>query len=99
MKQFTDDEKLALLDKADQNGYNIGFHGWYQEAGILDREALQNALDPSKLYEPANWTVEETVDYDKASVVYDVETFAGQILAENLSADELYEFLDKLLTK
>lgn len=99
MKQFTDDEKLALLDKADQNGYDIGFRGWYQEAGTLNREALQNALDPNKLDEPANWTVEETVDYDKASVVYDVETFAGQILAENLSADELYEFLDKTLNK
>ena len=54
MKQFTAKQKLDLLEKANEQGYEIGITGWFQETGTLNLEALENGLNPNRLSEPIN---------------------------------------------
>ena len=95
MKQFTAKQKLDLLEKANEQGYEIGITGWFQETGTLNLEALENGLNPNNLSKPINWDVDEIVDYNKQTVVYDVSD--GTASKENLSEDQLFAYLDQAL--
>ena len=41
MRIFNNEQKLALLNKADQEGYEIGITGSYTITGTLNYEALK----------------------------------------------------------
>lgn len=94
MKTFTEDQKLALLNKADQEGYDIGITGSYTMTGTLNLEALENYLDTDPLDSPINWDMEEVVDYDKHSIAYDVGD--GNTLKENMSETQMFNYLNDL---
>lgn len=97
MKKLTNEQKLALLDKAIENDFEISASGWYQMSGTLDREMLESVTDPEKLDEPINWDMDEVVDYKKSTVVYEVTH--NDTVKENLSSDELFDYLNKMLSK
>ena len=94
MQTFTKDQKLALLNKADQEGYDIGITGSYTMTGTLNLEALENYLDTDPLDSPINWDMEEVVDYDKHSIAYDV--YDGNTLKENMSETQMFNYLNDL---
>lgn len=94
MQTFTEDQKLALLNKADQEGYDIGITGSYTMTGTLNLEALENYLDTDPLDSPINWDMEEVVDYDKHSIAYDVGD--GNTLKENMSETQMFNYLNDL---
>lgn len=94
MQTFTKDQKLALLNKADQEGYDIGITGSYTMTGTLNLEALENNLDTDNLDSPINWDMEEVVDYDEHSIAYDV--YDGNTLKENMSKTQLFNYLNDL---
>lgn len=94
MQIFTEDQKLALLNKADQEGYDIGITGSYTMTGTLNLEALENYLDTDPLDSPINWDMEEVVDYDKHSIAYDVGD--GNTLKENMSETQMFNYLNDL---
>lgn len=94
MQIFTEDQKLALLNKADQEGYEIGITGSYTMTGTLNHEALENDLDTDPLDSPINWDMEEVVDYDKHSIAYDVGD--GNTLKENMSEPQMFNYLNDL---
>lgn len=94
MQTFTKDQKLALLDKADQEGYDIGITGSYTMAGTLNLEALENDLDTDNLDSPINWDMEEVIDYNKHSIAYDVGN--GNTLKENMSEPQMFNYLNDL---
>ena len=94
MQTFTEDQKLALLNKADQEGYDIGITGSYTMAGTLNLEALENDLDTDNLDSPINWDMEEIVDYDEHSITYDVGD--GNTLKENMSETQMFDYLNDL---
>ena len=94
MKIFNNAQKLALLDKADQEGYDIGITGSYTMTGTLNLEALKNDLDTDNLDSPINWDMEEVVDYDEHSITYDAGD--GTTLKENMSEKQLFNYLNNL---
>lgn len=94
MQTFTKDQKLALLDKADQEGYDIGITGSYTMTGTLNREALENDLDTDPLDSPINWDMEEVIDYNPNSITYDVGD--GNTLKENMSETQMFNYLNDL---
>lgn len=94
MQTFTKDQKLALLDKADQEGYDIGITGSYTMAGTLNLEALENDLDTDNLDSPINWDMEELIDYNPSSITYDVGD--GNTLKENMSEPQMFNYLNDL---
>lgn len=94
MQTFTEDQKLTLLNKADQEGYDIGITGSYTMTGTLNLEALENYLDTDPLDSPINWDMEEVVDYDKHSIAYDVSD--GNTLKENMSETQMFNYLNDL---
>lgn len=94
MQTFTKDQKLALLDKADQEGYDIGITGSYTMTGTLNREALENDLDTDHLDSPINWDMEEVIDYSPNSITYDVGD--GTTLKENMSETKMFNYLNDL---
>ena len=94
MQTFTQDQKLALLDKADQEGYEIGITGSYTMAGTLNREALENDLDTDHLDSPINWDMEEVIGYHPSSITYDVGN--GDTLKENMSKIQMFNYLNDL---
>ena len=94
MKIFNNEQKLALLDKADQEGYEIGITGSYTMTGTLNHEALENGLDPRGLDMPLNWNVDEIVDYNPNSITYDIDN--GTTLKENMSEKQLFDYLNDL---
>ena len=94
MKTFTADQKIALFNKADQEGYYIGITGSYTMAGTLNLEALENDLDTDNLDSPINWDMEEVVDYDEHSITYDAGD--GTTLKENMSEEQLFAYLNDL---
>ena len=94
MRIFNNEQKLALLNKADQEGYDIGITGSYTMTGTLNLEALENYLDTDPLDSPINWDMEEVVDYDKHSIAYDVGD--GNTLKENMSETQMFNYLNDL---
>ena len=94
MRIFNNEQKLALLNKADQEGYEIGINGSYTMTGTLNHEALKNDLDPEKLDMPLNWDLDEIVDYNPNSITYDVGN--GTTLKENMSEKQLFNYLNNL---
>ena len=97
MKKLTNEQKAALLDKAIENDFEISASGWYKMSGTLDREMLESVTDPEKLDEPINWDMDEVVDYKKSTVVYEVTH--NDTVKENLSSNELFDYLNKMLNK
>lgn len=99
MQKFTDDEKIELLRKAREHDLDIIISGWFEETGSLNGEMLDD-LDLDKLSEPINWDIDEIVDYNPNTITYGVTNdYDSSQNRENLSKDELFEYLDKLLTK
>lgn len=99
MPKFTDDEKIELLRKAREHDLDIIISGWFEETGSLNGEMLED-LDLDKLSEPINWDIDEIVDYNPNTITYGVTNdYDSSQNRENLSKDELFEYLDKLLTK
>lgn len=94
MRIFNNEQKLALLNKADQEGYEIGITGSYTMTGTLNREALENGLDPKSFNSPINWDVDEIVDYNPSSISYDASD--GTTLNENMSEEQLFAYLNDL---
>lgn len=94
MRIFNNAQKLALLNKADQEGYEIGITGSYTITGTLNYEALKNDLDPEKLDMPLNWDLDEIVDYNSNSITYDVGD--GTTLKENMYEEQLFDYLNNL---
>ena len=99
MQKFTDDEKIELLRKAREHDLDINISGWFEESGSLNGEMIED-LDLDKLSEPINWDIDEIVDYNPNTITYGVTNdYDPSQNRENLSKDELFEYLDKLLTK
>ena len=94
MRIFNNAQKLALLNKADQEGYKIGITGSYTITGTLKHEALENGLDPESLDVPLNLDVDKIVDYDPNSITYDVGD--GTTLKENMYEEQLFDYLNDL---
>lgn len=90
MQTFTKDQKLALLDKADQEGYDIGITGSYTMTGTLNHEAL----DTDHLDSPINWDMDEVIDYNPSSITYDVG--GDNTLKENMSETQMFNYLNNL---
>ena len=94
MRIFNNAQKLALLNKADQEGYEIGINGSYTMTGTLNYEALENGLDPKSLDVPLNLDVDKIVDYNPNSITYDVGD--GSTLKEHMYEKQLFDYLNDL---
>lgn len=96
MKLFNNTQKLALLDKANQEGCEIGITGSYTMTGTLNCEELEHGLDPNTLSSPINWDLDEIVDYDSSNMTYDVRDVTTLPLKKNMSEEELFNYLNDL---